>query len=224
MPEHLSDEEIIRLCLQTSEGDAPGREEARHLQSGCVDCGRRFAQIQTILESLAAGPLAEVPERLMARAREWIEDQERSFHKHAASHALKRRLAKELEVIRAALVMDGSPGSLLAGVRGTSSTTSRHLLFESPAGSVHVMIESAPEETSLIRGQFLPAGAAAPAAGAQAVLVEGQDQDAACLCPLSPAGEFIFRGVGGPDIHLAIEWAECQVVLDPIHFPHPADD
>ena len=231
MPKHLSDEDLIRLHLRIDD-ERVSREAREHLEAGCVRCRRRLEQLAEIVGVFSSGSLPEVPERVMARASQWLEQQEAKARASQPRPSFTRRVARHLEEIRAALVMDSAAGGVLVGVRAATQGRERQLLFESEAASVHVLVTSEASGSHLVLGQLLPADgeeeiqkgralleemAAAVQAGERAT---GKAKPAtggkARMSTISPSGEFSFKGIVAPDIRLTLEWGERRMILDPI--------
>lgn len=118
-----------------------------------------------------------------------------------------------LAEIRASLVLDSPAGAALQGVRGSAMANVRQLLYESPAGSILLLVEPAGDGPTNVQGQFLPAEASMPVTGARAVIdVDGRTT----AVPLSSTGEFRFEGVPPGTIRLCLETGASRVVLDPL--------
>lgn len=241
MQNHPTEDELVRLCLAQS-GD-PGAPETRtHIEAGCPECGERVRELRLVLASLAAPALREVPEAMFRRSLAWVSTQEQaaalerasaqtaalgavSSTSSTATNRPSRRSAPEvlrdaadlaarfIEEIRASLVLDSPAGAVLQGVRGSATANARQLLYESPAGSILLLVEPAGAGLTKIQGQFLSADGFAPAAGARAVVEAGGRETFGLL---SAAGEFRIEGVPPGTIRLSLENGAARVVLDPI--------
>jgi hypothetical protein len=121
--------------------------------------------------------------------------------------------ARFIEEIRASLVLESPAGAALQGVRGSATANARQLLYESPAGSILLLVEPAEAGSTKVQGQFLPAAGSAPVVGSRAVIEAGGRETAVLL---SSTGEFRFEGVPPGTIRLSLENGVSRVVLDPL--------
>jgi hypothetical protein len=139
----------------------------------------------------------------------------RAFHRSAPAvlQGVADLAARFLEEIRASLVLDSPAGAVLPGVRGSATANTRQLLYESPAGSVLLLVEPAGVGPTKVLGQFLPADGSAPAVGARVVIEVGGRETVVLL---SSTGEFRFDGGSSGTIRLSVENGASRVVLDPI--------
>jgi len=232
MENHPTENELVLLCLAASA--QPASPETRsHIKAGCPQCDERVNELRAVLATLAAPALSEVPGVMFQAALDWVSEQERAFAHDAPAdvvHAAARRrpatsgvtgaaldaveaAARFLDKIRAVLVLDSHAGMVLQGVRGSATANARQLLYESPAGSIHLLVEPAGVESLTVQGQFLPADGSSPANGARVVMEMG-DRETSVL--LSSTGEFRFDGVPPGTIRLSLESGALRVVLDPL--------
>jgi hypothetical protein len=190
MRKHPTDEELIRLCLARDD-EPPMADVSVHLQSGCEECARRTVELRVVLAGLSAPALTDVPEPILRRALEWVSAQEtlaRVSLVHAAGEpesersrpirsgtGVARRLAEAvseiLQEVRALLVLDSRAGMALQGVRGAALADARQLLYESSAGSIHLLVDPAEDGTLRIQGQYLPADGAPVPEGGRALTI-----------------------------------------------------
>jgi len=205
MRKHPSDTEIVRAALAQA-SDAAAQATRDHLEAGCERCRQRLAQLSAVIAALGAPALADVPPEMWAKASAYLAAR-------AALGKTGRRIKQALEKVRAVLVLDTAPGTLLAGIRGPADTRGRRLLYESPAGDLHLEIEPLAGGRIAIQGQFLPASPDPDPASGRAVLAHAPR---AGVCPLSSAGEFHFDNQAAGEIRLQIEWGGRRIVIDPV--------
>jgi hypothetical protein len=232
MENHPTENEIILLCLAAA-AEPASPETRSHIETGCPKCDERVNELRAVLATLAAPALCEVPGVMFQAALDWVSGQERACAQGAPADAVRsvvrRRpatsgvtggtlgalgaAARFLDKIRAVLVLDSHAGMVLQGVRGLATANARQLLYESAAGSIHLLVEPAGVESLTVQGQFLPADESSPASGARAVMDVG---DRETSVHLSSTGEFRFDGVPRGTIRLSLENGVSRVVLDPI--------
>lgn len=235
MADHLTEEQIIRLCL--ARDDDPSDQEARlHLDAGCPACQARMRQYETVVSALMAPRHQELPPEILDKARAWIAQQEaagRSPHGDAArgSHGAPRtgapslldprtgiraageKAAGKIREIGASLVLDTLAGAVLPGVRGTLEPSNRHLLFESEAGNVHVLLDTVRHDDRKLQGQFVPLAEEELSSGGVAELrIEGR----ALRVDLSASGEFHFSGLPRGSLEIILEAGGHRIRLERI--------
>ncbi len=211
MRKHPSDSEIIRAAL--ARGDEPAARATReHLEAGCARCRRRMEEMAAVIAALAAPPLAQAPDEVVAKASAWLSEQARTAAARGPLDQAGRRIRQALEEVRAVLVLDTAPGAALAGIRGPADARGRRLLYESPAGSLHLAIEPVSAGRIAIQGQFLPSSADPGPSTGQAVLARTPRPG---VCPLSESGEFHFDDEAAGEVRLQIEWGGRRIVIDP---------
>ncbi len=214
MRKHPSDAEIVRAAMAGADETVTASTRA-HLDAGCERCRKRLEELSAVIAALRAPALADAPAAAVAKAAAWLASQTAAAGAPAGAvvRRARRRLMQALEEVRAVLVLDTAPGAALAGIRGAADGHGRSLLYESPAGNLHLQIEPLPAGRIAIQGQFLPASADPSPASGRAVL--GTDPGAG-VCRLSNAGEFHFDDEAAGEVHLQIEWGGRRIVIDPV--------
>jgi hypothetical protein len=225
MKDHPTAEALVKLCT-TGPEVREARDAQAHLDAGCPECARRLAELLEVIASLSTPALLEVPEAVQRRALAWLQDQEQAWRSAAeaavpvtssaqdlvgAIRNLAHAAGRLLEECQAALVLDSRAGLALPGVRGAAPA--RQLLFESSAGSIHLVVEPAEAGASRVRGQFLASGDAAPPWGSRATIEAGGHTATELL---SESGEFLFDAVPPGTIRISVEDGDRRIVLDPI--------
>ncbi len=235
MPRHPSEEELLRVAAGGVLGPV-SPATSTHLRPGCPRCDRRVAQYRAVVASLRAPSLAAVPEPWRNEAQAWLRAREEVFRAAApqpkrkpgravaaaaaalaalpgdAASALSGAVARAREELRAALVLDTASGALLPGVRGVPVATERQILFESPAGQIHLRIESPRPGRFELQGQFLPERAFDCKGASVRVQAGGRE----ITRRLSVNGEFRIAGLAPGEIRLRVDGPGVALACDPL--------
>jgi hypothetical protein len=213
---HPSDEQLLKRLM---DGEAAvDAMTAKHLAEACSRCDQRMRQFGSVLESLRAGTLADVPEAWTTRALAWLREQGES----AGAKGSRRgrgvasavgALRRAIEEVRAALALDTAAGAVLSGVRGVAAASERQILLESPAGQVILRVTPTATGRFEVQGQFLCERADFDAGKARVVL-SGSGKET--VRRMSANGEFRFTAVPPGTVQVRVEGETLRVTTDPV--------